>query len=149
MKRNLLKSVCVVLLLAVIMVGCGGQHVVSQPVSVELEPVGNKTDIQRLIEGVNHYLFAVFTHTMSLHKRRCLEVTPGVVKEASYSIVAILNANIRDFRITKCEITKTNGKIDYEATFFIGQRKVENYPTTFYFQLLGGPGDPVHTVGEK
>lgn len=148
MKRNLLKSVCVMLLLAVIMAGCSG-HQASQIVSVELEPAGNKPDIQRLIDGVNHYLFAVFTHTMSLHKRRCLEVTPSAIKEASYSIVAILNANITDFRITKCEITRTTGKIDYEATFFIGQRKVENYPSTFYFQLLGGPGDPVHIVGEK
>ena len=146
--KSRLKSVCVMLLLAVIMAGCSAQQS-SQMVSVELEPpVGSSTDMQRLIDGVNHYLFAVFTHTMSLHKRRCLEVTPASIKEASYAIAAILNANVKDFRITNCEITRTTGKVDYEATFFMGKGQVKNYPTSFHFQLLGGPGDPVHIEPE-
>lgn len=145
-RRDLLKRALALLPLGVL-AGCPSQS--SQMVSVELEPVGNSTNIQRLIDGVNHYLFAVFTHTMSLHKRRCLEVTPSAVKEASYAIVAILNANVKDFRITNCELTPATGKVDYIATFFMGKGKVENYPTSFNFQILGGPGDPTHVEPEK
>lgn len=102
-----------------------------------------ESGIEQLVEDVNFYFYAVFTHVMSLRRRRCLEVDIRAVKEASYSIMAIMNNQLKDFEITEWKIEDGYGKINYTAVFIIDNTWTEKINSSFYFGLLGKPGDPV------
>lgn len=124
--------------------GCGNSTTDEEVFGVTTLP--HQPWLQKLLEDVNFHFCAVFTHVLSLRKRRCLEVTESAIKEASYAIVAILYKQIKDFHILKVEINKTYCKVWYRATFLKKDKKeVKDFSSMFYFQLLGGPGDPTHT----
>lgn len=102
-----------------------------------------ESSIEQLVEDVNFYFYAVFTHVLSLRKRRCLEVDIRAVKEATHSIVAIMDKQLRDFEITEWKIEEGYGEISYSAVFIIDNTRTPKIESSFYFGLLGKPGDPV------
>jgi len=142
-RRDLLKKSFALGAIATFFNGCSTQGRTGAPVFSEGRPTNAESAVKTLVDDVNFYFYSVFTHVMSLRKRRCLEVDIRAVKEASYQIVAIMDGQLKDFEITKWEIKEDHGKIYYEAVFIIGERFMKVIKSHFYFGLLGGPGDPV------
>jgi len=100
-----------------------------------------------MVYETNQYLHVVFTHLMSLRKRRCYVVDLEAIREASHCVGAVLSEYLKDFHVINLEFRNSNhtfGEVKYKATFLFGEKiLVRDYESRFTFMVTGGPGDPV------
>lgn len=110
---------------------------------------------ESMLDDYNRHLSSVYTHLMSLHGRMHRiedQITESIVREASYTVTALMDSYLKDFCITKCEIFQKHGQVEYTATFLIlGTNRVlvRNYKSSFMFLILGKSGDPIWISGTE
>lgn len=122
---------------------------VHQPLQKIKDKTG-KSGEELLLEDINNYLSAVFTHCLSLYRRRGVdkyphEINKKVIEDTAGYVAAILDHYLKEFMITDVEIFPKHGVIKYKAAFLIpGTAKVwRKLPSEFMFRILGSLGDPV------